>query len=905
MNVLLKTSLTTLAVGLASSFSANAQEIPISELSFSDPALQECVEQSAARYQTPTVEQFVYLVCQEQVVTDLAGAEVFTGLQYVYLYGDGESGVSNFDALNASPTIQNIHLRDYNISMDSLSAWELPGLSQINRVMLENLPNLDDGVWDWLSRASSINSLVIDSLQGAGTPTSAQLQNVTRLSLYNSPHIDPNILMDTLSENTNLTDLQYSPNAVSNIFEPLEQNVVYDTGNWTLPPNLVGLSLYHGRVDSMSNYVDLIERSSNDFTTLALGFNADDWTPMSRLPAATPNLESLTVWLSNLDDFELLTGWNKLGYVDVEKTKALNAEHLVTVLEENPNLWTLWMSRDSTALYCDDLDAIKAADVNGVFSGHEYLEGVEACRTDQYQFRLKGRTDDATVTFALQNEWENNIGVALTDNPNEIELTVAPIYDDSWDEQQVYAQFDSGSYAYYYLRYDQPQTEPVRIADIDFADPELAACVERMAENIASRADDGEHPEYAHELTDLLCDDINLVTDLSGLEHFTNIRYIQMFGQGEVIEDVTPLLALKKLQWITMSNKGLTDEVMAPLANYRSVANFWDVLNFQNNQLSDPDLFNGWFNYEIPSNFYLADNNYTTSPTIIFEHDFNGTLYLSGNPITDVTNELERLSTTSVGQLALGELGLDRVEQVILPETLWSVSLDANNLNSLANIVFPEAISYVTVSDNPIADLSELYDLQNLTNIRAGNTDVVSFEALTEMPQLTGLWLNDNDITDISALTSIERENPVTLDFSLTPLTDYSPALDLPWLELQSYGNGHVACAEFDALEESSTSIYYDVCVLPDGTLRLNDDGAQVSIADSSRRYGRIVQTENGFNFIPHPGQEGWIEFEIVITLEDGYSYTRTVRVYVEPGTNPARDTGIPIVILVSGDDSE
>jgi len=880
------------ALGLVSISSAYAQQTPVSDLSFSDPELQACVEQQNVEF----AENIDALFCVNYSIGNLEGISQLTDTSVVYLSGGDEHILQGLEEFHEMPSLRQVHLRNY---LNDVASLELLDPEKVPLASLElwNMPNVGNDVYAFLQRWEALYRFGLQNVSVNRAPDLTRFPNTYSVGLVELENVDLNAFAAGLGD-TQLRSLELG--GVS------PQQTEFHFDQWNLPATIEDLVVRRASSGSMSTFNDMVARSGAPVEYLVLQVDSSDWAPLSELSEIAPNIYAITVSGSNLDRFSVLEGFTKLDYVYANSTQATDGDALVRMIETNPGLYLLSLGNVS-ALYCDAIEALEAqqqADVQLFY---------HSCRTDERRFRIvppPGR-ENVEIVNASAPYYPSLVRPELTEQPLEVELLTAPIYEgDRIRSASVNLEFDDGSDLSYVFRYDQEKTTPVAYQDIDFADPELARCVEDMAESSFNVRMNGDEPAvYAHEFIYMLCDEPNyVVTDLTGLEHFTELRYIQMFGNGEVINDLSPILPLKKLEWLTLMEKGITDAAANPLRDYRGFAFYWQNLNLNGNELSDPSLFDNWFVTNKPNNAYIDFNQYTRIPDAFVAEDFSGFLYLSGNPINDLQAELDRLEANSnVRSLALGSMNLAARDSLRLPSSLTNVDLPDNGLTSLVNIQLPENLYSIGVANNPISRLDSLYGQEALGRINAINTDLTHIDWLAMFPALEYVALDDNDIDSIEGIADLDRQAdaPLMLSLSRTPLRDYQPGKDLPWLTLASYGNAHVSCSEFEQLESSSTTVYYDVCLLGDGTIRYQNGYSDLALADGSKRFGRLVQTEDGFNFIPHPGQEGWIEFEIVITDANGNTYTTTVRIYVEPGSNPARDTGIPIVILVSGDDTE
>lgn len=889
--------LPTLALtGLMSAFPAYAQQTPISELSFADPNLQACVDNMVVLNYDYAEEVEIISCYWDYPVSDLSGIEQFTHLDTLFLYGDNETTLQSLEPLTAIAGFQQLELTDYLNDSSLFTSIPAENLSSLFAFALDGLSNVGNEIYDWLYQVEGLTHLTFKNMGISELPQPSQLPYLWTLHLAGNPNIDLNEVVGLWGQ-ANLGGLELGG---------LGKDVTrLNTADWALS-DIQFLRLKKAELDSLANLIDAIERGNLDLLSLDLEVKAHDWASFAALPTVTPNLRNLSVDNTRFDDYSLLEGFSKLQNVDLNGTRDNNAQALLNTMANNPDIRSLYIGHGSN-FYCDDKALIAAEDTNGVIYFHDY--GV-ACRTGEYSFKLQAPSDSATaVVQALDNSYPIEVGIETTAEPLEVQLTTTPNYDDNFVQRQISVEFNDGSYDSYYLRYEQPRTEPIKPADIEFGDEALARCVEDMRDynnNIA--LNDGQPPEYAHEFSYMLCDAPEFaITDLSGLEHFTALRYLQMFGEGETINDVTPLLSLKKLLWLTLSNKNLDDETFNVMQDYRSIAEYWSNLSLSHNQLSDATIFDNWFLTDILPRTNLSGNNYQQIPDFVYNDTFYNALFISGNPLVNVDSQLRQLNESSaLFQLIMDDIDLSAYSELTFPETAVSLSVANAGLTDLAQLNFPAALEDLTVNGNAISDLSPLLAYDELVSLAISSTGIESLDFISEFPNLETVWVAYSPLDSIASLASMSREKNLQLGLSGTHVQDYQPALDKPWLTLSSYNNAHVACSEFTAVEASSTTIYYNACLQEDGSIWYGSATEDIQLAEESQHLGRVERTDNGFNFIPKPGVEGWIDIYVWVTDAYGNTYQQRMRFYIEPGSNPALSNGIPIVILVSGgDDSE
>ncbi|RUO45166.1 leucine-rich repeat domain-containing protein [Idiomarina aquatica] len=895
-----KTTLSSsLLLGLvAFSGAAQAQQTPLGSLQFSDSELQACVQNESRR--TEYVEDLRSLFCTGYNVTDIEGIEQLTHLETLSLRSYDSEVLANISAINKLANIRSVRFLNYANDVTSFALIDAEK-APLESIALMSTSNVNDAIYSWLYSFPQLQSLTLADVYLSVIPLPEQLPNLTSLSISNTPLQSDDVVLSW--SDSNLTALTVGGGDMT--------PSIFNTANWHLPSTLNYLRLRDGQLDSLESLAQALETSDVQLQHIGLWVQANDWSQLGSYAERFPSIDTLDVGFSNFDDFEQLASFSDMYRVYLDNTKDADGgvEPILTMLENSPNIWSVFMGNVSY-LSCEDRALL---DNSGYSSLYLSYFG-EACRTDEYQFRLLDVPESYGAIVSADSVYGRRaIGAYPAAQGGEIQIDVLPKYDESWDEQGVSVTFENGSRRELSLRYPQPKTEPVRIADIEFADGEVANCVadsREMALNI--QVNGGEVPEYAHEMYAVLCDarSGHYASDLSGLEHFSNLEVLQMLGENEHIQDVSPLLSLKRLSWLTLSNKGLTDHVMESMREYRSLARDWQSLHFGGNALTDETLFDHWINGNKPSQVVLENNQFERLPAWLSDRDFGGLLIANGLPLTNLQAELTQLQNSSVTRLYLDAMNIGSVADLTFPDSLTTLSLSNNDLVTMEGFNAPENLTGLLLNNNPGIAVDALVNLTSLEFLALANTELSSVAMIHRFPYLQQLDLSENDISDLSALSNTSRDNDLWLNLSLNPLTDYTPARDKSWLTVQSMGNAHVACSQFEALEGSATNVSWNVCQQEDGQIRINPeyiygDEPDAALAQGSQRYGRIEMVNGVLNFSPYPGVEGWIEVDVLITYANGLSQTITLQLYIEPGSNPAMSPGVPIVILVDGQNSD
>ena len=195
-------------------------------------------------------------------------------------------------------------------------------------------------------------------------------------------------------------------------------------------------------------------------------------------------------------------------------------------------------------------------------------------------------------------------------------------------------------------------------------------------------------------------DDSNTIHNLTGLEHFNNLVYLN-FSNNKV-SNLTPLENL-----------------------------FLKSLDFSGNQVSDLTPLGVLDSLE---DLFFTDNKVSKLDTLQYLHSLK-TLDFSKNKVSDLT--------------PLG--GLDSLTKLVFDGNKVSDLTPLENLKSLENLLF---------SDNKVSDLTPLENLTSLEELIFIGNQVSDLSPLGGLDSLTKLVFDDNkvsDLTPLENLTSLER----------------------------------------------------------------------------------------------------------------------------------------------------
>ena len=271
---------------------------------------------------------------------------------------------------------------------------------------------------------------------------------------------------------------------------------------------------------------------------------------------------------------------------------------------------------------------------------------------------------------------------------------------------------------------------------VDIPDSNLRTAIEKAlgkASGVTITTEDMKH------LPQLIAPNAS-ITDLTGLEHATNLTWLNLSDNS--ISDISPLAGLNNLAELYLSDNSISD--ISPLAGLNNLT--WLILH--NNSISDLSPLKG-LNYLI-------------------------SLELSDNSISDIS------------PLA----GLNNL--------IW-LELHNNSISDISPLAGLNNLTKLYLSDNSISDISPLAGLTNLRILGLSGNSISDISPVAGLINLIELSLENNSISDISPLVAnAGLGSGDTVSVSENPLNHASINIHIPALQ-----SGGVE-VYFDALEPAT-----------------------------------------------------------------------------------------------------
>ena len=303
---------------------------------------------------------------------------------------------------------------------------------------------------------------------------------------------------------------------------------------------------------------------------------------------------------------------------------------------------------------------------------------------------------------------------------------------------------------------------------VDIPDPNLRAAIGR---NLGKASADVITAADMATLIDFDAPNTN-ITDLTGLEHATNLRsldlgaeFVQVLGvvNSNSISDLSPLAGLTNLTWLALENNSISD--LSPLGGLTNLARLY----LSENSISDLSPLGGLTNLTWLD---LRGNAITDISPLAGLYQLT-TLWLQSNSITDLS---PLAGLTNLTWLDLRGNAITDISPLAGLYQLLSLGLSRNSLTDISPLAGLNRLIHLLLDQNSISDLSPLAGLYQLTDLRLYKNSVTDISPLAGLTNLTWLLLDNNSISDISAVAGLYQLTDLWLDKN--SISDISPLVE-------------------------------------------------------------------------------------------------------------------------------
>ena len=325
------------------------------------------------------------------------------------------------------------------------------------------------------------------------------------------------------------------------------------------------------------------------------------------------------------------------------------------------------------------------------------------------------------------------------------------------------------------------------------------------------------------------------ITDLTGLEHATNLTWLWLGDNN--ISDISALAGLTQLTTLWIENNAISE--ISALAGLTQLTD----LRIWNNPISDlsPLVTNTGLKegdqVDVRGTFLNAESINTHIPTlqgrgveVHFDNvivqpeditqivdipdpdlraainDIRGKapdatitaadmlaltyLYLFGEDrnISDLTG-LER--ATNLTRLLLAGNSISDLSPLAGLTNLTELELRYNHISDISPISGLTQLTYLHLGGNAISDISAIAGLTNLEQLGLWENNISDISPVARLNQLIFLWLNYNSISDISAVAGLT--NLLEIDLGNNSISDISALAGLNQLEYVELQNNSIS----------------------------------------------------------------------------------------------------------------
>jgi len=253
------------------------------------------------------------------------------------------------------------------------------------------------------------------------------------------------------------------------------------------------------------------------------------------------------------------------------------------------------------------------------------------------------------------------------------------------------------------------------------------------------------------------------ITNLSGLEGATNLKYLYLTGNS--INNLTPLQGLGGLVDLALDRNSIVD--ISPLAGLTNLAS----INLGGNLIGDYSTLSGLTNLTSLSLYQSLVS------TLAFLKNLNrlAALNVYGDGLVDIS-PLGAL--TNLNYLDLRWNGITNYALLSKFSNLTHLFLGANTISNLSFLQSLTGLTFLNLDHSGLSDVSPLAALTNLNYlVVSGNPGITSYTALSGLTKLANLEARGNTISNLAFVSSLSQLN--FADFAYNNLTSFSPLMTL------------------------------------------------------------------------------------------------------------------------------
>ncbi len=277
--------------------------------------------------------------------------------------------------------------------------------------------------------------------------------------------------------------------------------------------------------------------------------------------------------------------------------------------------------------------------------------------------------------------------------------------------------------------------------------------------------------------------DLPVITDLTGLEHATQLRILYLYSED--ISDISPLASLTELRELDLEGNQVSDiSPLVGLTELRELELGKDEYSGQN---------------EISDITPLANLTQLTR------------LGLNSNRVSDITPLAHLAELTS---LSLSSNRISDITPLAHLAELTSLSLSSNRISDITPLAHLTELRSLVLSSNRISDITPLTHLTELTSLQLGWNQISDITPLAQLQKLTRLVLENNRINDVTPLVQLS-ESLEELELQDNLIRDVTPLANLIRLgRLYLRNNSIEDTSPLSALLDANPDIHIDIKVI-------------------------------------------------------------------------------------------
>ena len=296
--------------------------------------------------------------------------------------------------------------------------------------------------------------------------------------------------------------------------------------------------------------------------------------------------------------------------------------------------------------------------------------------------------------------------------------------------------------------------------------------------------------------------DLPVITDLTGLEHATQLRTLYL---NQNISDISQLAALTELTSLSLNGNRISD--ISPLAELTELRE----LELMGNQVSDISPLAELTELrvlELGEDFSVKNEISDITPLTQLKQLTR--LGLNSNRVTDITPLTQLTELTS---LSLNGNRISDITPLAHLTELTSLSLNGNRISDITPLAHLTELTSLPLAGNRISDITPLAHLTELTWLGLSGNQISNITPLAQLQKLTNLRLESNRISDVTPLVQL-AESLEWLDLQDNLIRDVTPLANLMRLEWLFLSDNPIADrSPLSALLDANPDIHIDIDV--------------------------------------------------------------------------------------------